>query len=37
MLKPSFKEVGVGVSQGAPKKDASLPGATYTLNPGFIR
>ena len=37
MLKASFKELGVGVSQGAPKKDGRLPGATYTLNLGVIR
>ncbi len=37
MLKGSFRELGVGVAQGAPNKDGSLPGATYTLNLGVIR
>ena len=38
MLKGSFRELGVGVAQGAPVKTTSgLAGATYTLNLGVIR
>jgi len=37
MLNGAFREVGVGVAQGAPNKGTDLPGATYTLNLGVIR
>ena len=37
MLNGAFRELGVGVSQGAPNKGNDLPGATYTLNLGVIR
>jgi uncharacterized protein YkwD len=33
----SFRELGVGVAQGAPTSQTGLPGATYTLNLGVIR
>ena len=35
MLENSFREIGVGVAEGAPQPtDGGLPGATYTLNLG---
>ena len=38
MLRPDYREVGIGVVQGAPKATSSgLPGATYVLNLGVIR
>ncbi|MDA0183625.1 CAP domain-containing protein [Solirubrobacter phytolaccae] len=37
MLNGAFRELGVGISQGAPNKGPELPGATYTLNLGVIR
>ena len=37
MLNSAFRELGVGVAQGAPNKGNDLPGATYTLNLGVIR
>lgn len=37
MLNGAFRELGVGVAQGAPNKGNDLPGATYTLNLGVIR
>jgi uncharacterized protein YkwD len=37
MLKSRFRELGVGVVQGAPTTQTNLPGATYTLNLGVIR
>lgn len=37
MLNGAFRELGVGVAQGAPNKRTDLPGATYTLNLGVIR
>lgn len=38
MLATAFREVGVGVAPGAPKRTTSgLAGATYTLNLGVIR
>lgn len=38
MLKGAFREVGVGVVEGAPTSNRSgLAGATYTLNLGVIR
>jgi uncharacterized protein YkwD len=38
MLEGTYRELGVGVAEGAPKRTSSgLPGATYTLNLGVIR
>ena len=37
MLENSFREIGVGVADGAPQPTGGLPGATYTLNLGVIR
>jgi uncharacterized protein YkwD len=38
MLQSSFREIGVGVADGAPQAtNGGLPGATYTLNLGVIR
>ena len=37
MLTGAYRELGVGVADGAPKASTELPGATYTLNLGVIR
>ena len=34
LLGGEYRELGIGVVGGAPKKDDSLPGATYTMNVG---
>ena len=34
LLSSQYRELGIGVAGGAPKKDGSLPGATYTMNVG---
>ncbi len=34
LLGSEYRELGIGVVGGVPKKDDSLPGATYTLNVG---
>ena len=37
MLRPEYREYGVGVATGAPKETTSGPGATYTLDLGVLR
>ena len=34
LLADQYRELGIGVAGGAPNKDGSLPGATYTMNVG---